>query len=89
MEDEHAVIVPVLSDNLTIMSFVVPKDFADQCELHAWKLIDAFERHPASEGMDPNNKMIQALSFMIQSALEAYIEMTDTDEMIPPEITEL
>ena len=89
MDEDHAVIVPVLSDNLTIMSFVVPKDFADQCELHAWKLIDAFERHPAGDGMDPNNKMIQALSFMIQSALEQYIEQTDTDELEPPEITDL
>jgi hypothetical protein len=89
MDEDNAVIVPVLSENLTIMSFVVPKDFADQVELHAWKLIDAFEKNPAGEGMDPNNKMIQALSFMIQSALESYIDMTTEDELIPPEISDL
>jgi len=87
MDEENSVIVPVLSENLTIMSFVVPKDFADQVELHAWKLIDAFEKHPASSGMDPNNKMIQALSFMVQSGLEAYMEMTE-DDIIPPEISD-
>ena len=91
MEEEKSVIVPVLSDNLTIMSFLVPKDFAMDVELHASRLVDAFERHPAgSDGMDPNNKMMQALSFMFQSALEAYMEMTENDwENHPPEITEL
>ena len=89
MEEEHSVIVPVLNDNLTIMSFVVPKDFANEVEFHACKLIAAFERHPAGDGMDPNNKMMQALSFMFQSALEQYMELTDGDIEHPPEITDL
>ena len=56
MDEENSVIVPVLTENLTVMSFVVPKDCADRVELYAWKLIDAFETHPAGSGMDPNNK---------------------------------
>jgi hypothetical protein len=90
MEEEHSVIVPVLNDNLTIMSFVVPKDFAMEVEMHASRLIEAFDRHPAGEGMDPNNKMMQALSFMFQSALEQYIELTEEDiDEHPPEISDL
>ncbi len=88
MEEEHSVIVPVLSENLTIMSFVIPKDFAMEVEMHASRLIDAFDRHPAGSGMDPNNKMMQALSFMFQSALETYMEMTEGDMDHPPEITD-
>ena len=90
MEEEHSVIVPVLNENLTIMSFVVPKDFAMEVEMHASRLIEAFDRHPAGEGMDPNNKMMQALSFMFQSALEQYIELTEEDiDEHPPEISDL
>ena len=90
MEEEHSVIVPVLSENLTIMSFVIPKDFAMEVEMHASRLIEAFDRHPASEGMDPNNNLMQALSFMFQSALEQYMEMTEGDiDDCPPEITDL
>jgi len=90
MEEEHSVIVPVLNENLTIMSFVVPKDFAMEVEMHASRLIEAFDRHPAGDGMDPNNKMMQALSFMFQSALEQYIELTEDDiDDHPPEISDL
>jgi len=90
MEEERSVIVPVLNENLTIMSFVVPKDFAMEVEMHASRLIEAFDRHPAGDGMDPNNKMMQALSFMFQSALEQYIELTEDDiDDHPPEISDL
>ena len=39
MEEEHSVIVPVLSENLTIMSFVIPKDFAMEVEMHASRVM--------------------------------------------------
>jgi hypothetical protein len=58
--------------------------------MHASRLIEAFDRHPAGDGMDPNNKMMQALSFMFQSALEQYIELTEDDiDDHPPEISDL
>tara|TARA_X000001036_G_C20448214_1_gene712218 strand:+ start:72 stop:338 length:267 start_codon:yes stop_codon:yes gene_type:complete len=88
MSDEHSVTVPVLNDDLTVMSFVVPKDFANQVELHACRLIEAFENHPAGE-MDPNNKMMQAMSFVFQSALETYMDEIALDmEEHPPEISD-
>ena len=75
--DAH-VIVPILADSLTIINFVVPKQFADKVNLHAMKLIEAFDSHPAGQNMDPNNKQMQALSFIIQSAFDHYLaEMPD------------
>jgi len=83
--DAH-VIVPILADSLTIMNFVVPKNFADKVNLHAMKLIEAFDSHPSGQNMDPNNKQMQALSFIIQSAFDNYLaDMPDNhwDDDLP------
>jgi len=90
MEDERSVIVPILAESLTVLNFVVPKDFANRIEVHACNLIEAFERHPAGDEMDPNNKMMQAMSFLIQNAFETYLaempEGIDCDDL--PDITD-
>ena len=70
--DQH-VIVPILAESLTIINFVVPKAFADKVNFHAMKLIEAFDAHRAGQNMDPNNKQMQALSFIIQSAFDNYL----------------
>ena len=62
-----SVIVPILNEELTILSFVVPKDFANRIEMKAAKIIEGFENHPGGE-MDPNNKMMQSMSFVIQTS---------------------
>ena len=84
-----SVIVPILNEELTILSFVVPKDFANRIEMKAAKIIEGFENHPGGE-MDPNNKMMQAMSFLIQNAFETYLaempEGIDCDDL--PDITD-
>ena len=40
---ERSVLVPVLSEELTTQTFVVPKEFADQLELHAFQMIEAIK----------------------------------------------
>jgi hypothetical protein len=89
MDDEtnaQEVIVPILADSLTIMNFVVPKDFADRISLHAMKLVEAFDNHPSGQDMDPNNKQMQAMSFIIQSAFDNYLNETQEhwdDDSLP------
>ena len=67
-----SVIVPILNDELTILSFVVPKDFANRIEMKAAKIIDGFDNHPSNGEMDPNNKMMQSMSFVIQTSFDFY-----------------
>ena len=83
-----SVIVPILNEELTILSFVVPKDFANRIEMKAAKIIEGFENHPSGE-MDPNNKMMQSMSFVIQTSFDFYdnyIEEVDEDSL--PDIDE-
>jgi hypothetical protein len=83
-----SVIVPILNEELTILSFVVPKDFANRIEMKAAKIIEGFESHPSGE-MDPNNKMMQSMSFVIQTSFDFYdnyIEEVDEDSL--PDIEE-
>ncbi|MAZ23664.1 MAG: hypothetical protein CMB22_02515 [Euryarchaeota archaeon] len=83
-----SVIVPILNEELTILSFVVPKDFANRIEMKAAKIIEGFENHPSGE-MDPNNKMMQSMSFVIQTSFDfydSYIEEVDEDTL--PDIDE-
>ena len=75
--EPQSVIVPVLADELTVLSFVVPKDFAVQFEMRASQIIESFERHPADQQMDDNNKLMQAMSFLIQTAYSFYHEHID------------
>ena len=71
--EESSILIPIINDELTVMSFVVPKNFMYMVESEANKVIESFEKHPACADMDENNKMVQALSFMIQSAFDYYI----------------
>ena len=82
------VIVPILNDELTILSFVVPKDFANRIEMKAAKIIDGFDNHPSNGEMDPNNKMMQSMSFVIQTSFDFYDNYVEGDEDYPPDIEE-
>jgi len=82
-EDALSILVPVLTNQLTTMTFVVPTEFADRVQMHALQVIESFEQHPSSSTMDENNKMLQAMSFVIQNAFQSYL----VDEF-PPEISE-
>jgi hypothetical protein len=82
-----SVIVPILNEELTILSFVVPKDFANRIEMKAAKIIEGFENHPSGE-MDPNNKMMQSMSFVIQTSFDFYDNYVEGDEDLPPDIEE-
>tara|TARA_B100001250_G_scaffold91395_1_gene76010 strand:- start:2606 stop:2866 length:261 start_codon:yes stop_codon:yes gene_type:complete len=82
-----SVIVPILNEELTILSFVVPKDFANRIEMKAAKIIEGFENHPGGE-MDPNNKMMQSMSFVIQTSFDFYDNYVEGDEDLPPDIEE-
>jgi hypothetical protein len=84
----HSVIVPVLSEELTVLSFVVPKDFAVKFEVRASQIIESFERHPADNQMDGNNKLMQAMSFLVQTSYEFYEEHIDEPDCLPPDISE-
>ena len=83
-----SVIVPILNEELTILSFVVPKDFANRIEMKAAKIIEGFENHPSGE-MDPNNKMMQSMSFVIQTSFDFYDNyVEEIDEDLLPDIDE-
>ena len=86
--EPHSVIVPVLADELTVLSFVVPKDFAVTFEMRASQIIESFERHPADQQMDDNNKMLQAMSFLIQTSYDFYQEHIDEPDCLPPDISD-
>ena len=75
-EEPNSFIIPILADSITTMTFIVPKDFVHRVEVQALKVIDAFERHPASN-IDANNKMMQAMSFIVQQALTDYLDYCD------------
>ena len=84
----HSVIVPVLAEELTVLSFVVPKDFAVKFEVRASQIIESFERHPADHQMDNNNKLMQAMSFLVQTSYDFYEEHIDEPDWLPPDISE-
>tara|TARA_E500000081_G_scaffold86123_1_gene87224 strand:+ start:608 stop:883 length:276 start_codon:yes stop_codon:yes gene_type:complete len=87
--EPNSVIVPVLADELTVLSFVVPKDFAVDFELRASQIIESFERHPADQQMDENNKLMQAMSFLIQTSYDFYTEHIDEPDCLPPHIDDV
>ncbi|MBO00963.1 MAG: hypothetical protein CL438_09930 [Acidimicrobiaceae bacterium] len=84
---ERNILVPVVGEDIGILSILVPKDVICQIEQEALEILDMFESHPAGQGiLDPNNKMMQATSFVVQNAFGFYLEnhMKDEDEIIPP-----
>ena len=85
-EGQYSFIIPILADSITTMTFVVPKEFQTRVEMQALNIIEAFEKHP-SGGIDPNNQMMQAMSFIFQQALTDYLDYCDeAEETIPPDI---
>ena len=87
--EPQSVIVPVLADELTILSFVVPKDFAVRFEMHASEIIESFEHHPADQQMDSNNKLMQAMSFLIETTYDFYKDHLDEADHLPPDISDV
>ena len=83
---ERSVLVPVLSEELTTQTFVVPKEFADRLELHAFQMIEAIKDE---EAMPADNQLMQAMSFILQTAVGIYLDQQPGDEVEPPEIAGL
>ena len=81
-DDAYTIVVPVLCDDLSIITFVVPTEFKTKIEMRALELVESFEQHPANGSMDPNNKIMQAMSYIIQNAFETY------DPELRPDISE-
>ena len=80
---EQPVLVPVLSEELTTQTFLVPTDFADRLELHAIRLVDAME---GDERFNRSNQTMQVMSFIIQTAVGKYLDEQSDDDIRPPEI---
>ena len=85
MSEENSIIVPVLSENLTLMTFCVTKDFESKFSLRAVDLLEAAEDNGVD--LDPNNQFMQASSFLLQSAFEFYLEHHPQDDIDPPIIS--
>lgn len=77
--EEESIMVPVLSENLRILTVVVPSEFADRLEFHTLKMVEAFEKHPAGM-LDENNKLMQAQSYVLQTSVNNYLEMVEHDD---------
>ena len=83
MSEENSIIVPVLSENLTLMTFCVTKDFESKFSLAAVGLLDAADK--GGVDLDPNNQFMQASSFLLQSAFDLYLEHNPGD-IEPPTV---
>ena len=80
----ESVVVPILNEELGVLTVVAPKDWINKMELHALKIIEAFDQHPAGSMMDKNNQMMQAMSFLIQNAGNEYLY--HNEDVIPPDV---
>ena len=61
-----SIMVPILTNELTTLTFVVPLEFALDVETQALQIIESFEKHPAGINMDDNNKNIFNEEYKIQ-----------------------
>ena len=86
-DGQDGIIVPVINNDLSIMTFVVPKTFRHKMEMQAALMVDSFENHPAVGVMAEDNKLMQALSFVLQNAFEFYLDNTE-DYFDRPELDE-
>ena len=82
-EPNQSVLVPILSQELTTQTFLVPTEFADRLELHALQLVEAMR---ADERLDPNNELMQAMSYIAQAAISAYLDDQSEGDIRPPEM---
>ena len=82
-ESDQSVLVPILSQELTTQTFLVPTKFADRLEMHALRLVEAMR---ADERLDPNNELMQAMSYIAQAAISAYLDDQPEGDIRPPEM---
>ena len=80
---ERSVLVPVLSEELTTQTFVVPREFADRLELHAFQMIEAMKDE---DDFQADNQLMQVMSYILQTAVGMYLDQQPGDEIEPPEI---
>ena len=80
---ERSVLVPVLSEELTTQTFVVPREFADRLELHAFQMIEALQDE---DDFQSDNQLMQVMSYILQTAVGMYLDQQPGDEIEPPEI---
>lgn len=83
-DSERSVLVPVLNEELTTQTFVVPREFADRLELHAFQMIEAMKDR---ESMPADNQLMQVMSYILQTAVGMYLDQQPSNEIEPPEIT--
>ena len=82
-DSERSVLVPVLSEELTTQTFVVPREFADRLELHAFQMIEALQDE---DDFQSDNQLMQVMSYILQTAVGMYLDQQPGDEVEPPEI---
>ncbi len=75
--------MPVLSEELTTQTFVVPREFADRLELHAFQMIEAMQDE---DDFQADNQLMQVMSYILQTAVGMYLDQQPGDEIEPPEI---
>ena len=75
--------MPVLSEELTTQTFVVPREFADRLELHAFQMIEALQDE---DDFQADNQLMQVMSYILQTAVGMYLDQQPGDEIEPPEI---
>ena len=75
--------MPVLSEELTTQTFVVPREFADRLELHAFQMIEAMQDE---DDFQADNQLMQVMSYILQTAVGMYLDQQPDDEIEPPEI---
>ena len=80
---QKSVLVPVLNDDLTTQTFIVPVEFANRLELHAFKMIEALKDESSFQ---PENQLMQAMSYIMQTAVGTYLDEQSNDDLDPPEI---
>jgi hypothetical protein len=73
----------VLSEELTTQTFVVPREFADRLELHAFQMIEAMQDE---DDFQADNQLMQVMSYILQTAVGMYLDEQPGDEVEPPEI---
>ena len=75
--------MPVLSEELTTQTFVVPREFADRLELHAFQMIEALQDE---DDFQSDNQLVQVMSYILQTAVGMYLDQQPDDEIEPPEM---
>jgi hypothetical protein len=73
----------VLNEELTTQTFVVPREFADRLELHAFQMIEAIKDE---ESMPADNQLLQVMSYILQTAVGMYLDQQPGDGIDRPDI---